>query len=89
MDDDDPEIVISDLSCMVEVDDYRLDVSIHRLEHDSRWSLEVINENGTSIVWEDPFDTDEAAFAAFEQVIEEEGLEAFLDEDDGGFQTLH
>jgi len=31
-------------------------------------------------VWDDPFESDEAAFEEFERTIAEEGLEAFLDD---------
>jgi hypothetical protein len=33
-------------------------VSIVRLEHESQWSLEVVNDAGTSIVWDDLFSSE-------------------------------
>ncbi|GAA0754344.1 hypothetical protein [Erythrobacter ramosus] len=36
---------------------------------------------GTSIVWDSLFDSDDEAYAAFELVVDEEGVQAFLDED--------
>ena len=45
---------------------------------DEGWSLEVINEERTSIVWDDRFATDVAAYAEFERTIDEEGIETFL-----------
>lgn len=39
----------------------------------------MVNEIGTSTVWDALFDTDEEAFAAFQITVEEEGMEAFLD----------
>jgi hypothetical protein len=44
--------------------DLTVDVQIYRLE-DSKWALEVIDSEGTSTVWDDQFDTDEAAKAEF------------------------
>ena len=44
--------------------------------------LEVVNQNGTSTVWEDLFDTAGAAYEAFEATVAQEGLGAFLDEAD-------
>ena len=51
----------------------------YRLEQDSHWTLEVVNQAGTSMVWDVQFDTEEEAFAAFRLAAEEEGMEAFLD----------
>jgi hypothetical protein len=45
-----------------------VDVRIYRLQ-DTKWSLEVIDSSGTSTVWDDPFDTDEAAKAEFLRAI--------------------
>mgnify|MGYP001288013277 CR=1 FL=1 len=79
MSDRDPNIVNSGLSRTVTVDGVTVVVNIYRLEHDPQWAMEVVNEAGTSTVWEAPFDSDEEAFAAFQLTIEEEGMEAFLD----------
>ena len=75
----DPNIVNSGLSRTVTVDGVTVMVNIYRLEHDAQWALEVVNQVGTSTVWEAPFDTDEEAYAAFQLTVEEEGMEAFLD----------
>lgn len=79
MADRDPKIVTSGLSQTVTVDGVTVVVNIYRLEDDPQWALEVVNEVGTSTVWEAPFDTDKEAFAAFRLTVEEEGMEAFLD----------
>ena len=81
MSDRDPNIVHSGFSRSVTVDGVTVDVKIYRLEHDPQWSLEVVNEEGTSIVWDCLFDTDDEAFAAFQLTVEEEGMGAFLDND--------
>ena len=44
-------------------DGVTVEVSIIRLEHESEWSLEVVNSAGTSIVWDHQFATDEDAYA--------------------------
>jgi len=75
----DPNIVNSGLSRAVTVQGARVEVMIYRLEHDPRWALEVVNENGTSTVWDNLFDTDEEASEAFELTLREEGIVAFLD----------
>ncbi len=79
MSDPDPNIVTSGLSCTVRVDGVTVVVKIYRLEHDPQWALEVVNEVGTSTVWDVPFETDEEALAAFQLTVDDEGMEAFLD----------
>lgn len=79
MTDKDPNLVVSGLSGTQSRDGIVVEVNIFRLETDTQWSLEVVNENGTSIVWDDQFDDDDAAFKAFECVVAEEGMPAFLD----------
>jgi hypothetical protein len=41
--------------------------------------LEVIDEENASTVWDQPFDTDQEALDAVIKVIEEDGIESFLD----------
>lgn len=77
----DSNIVYSSLSREVTVDGVKVDVKIYKLEGDPQWALEVINEQGTSVVWEVQFDSDAEAYAAFQLVVDEEGMQAFLDED--------
>ena len=50
---------------------------IVRLE-DIKWTLEIVDESGTSIVWDDEFDTDDAAHAEFLRSVETEGLDGIL-----------
>ena len=69
-----PNIVHSGLSGIVYKDDITVEVIIVRLESESKWSLEVLNNAGTSIVWDDLFDSDEDAYAEFQQTVEEEGM---------------
>lgn len=74
-----PNIINSGLSRTVTIDGITVDVKIYRLEHDPQWALEVVNDEGTSTVWGDVFDTDDEAFAAFQLTVEEEGMDAFFD----------
>jgi hypothetical protein len=57
----DPKIFKSGLSRTVEKDGVTVEVSIIRLEHETEWSLEVVNFASTSIVWDDLFASDDAA----------------------------
>ena len=74
-----PNIVHSGLSGIVSRDDVTVEVLIYRIESEPQWSLEVVNNAGTSIVWDDLFARDEDAFADFERTVAEEGMRAFLD----------
>jgi uncharacterized protein len=69
----DPTIITSPLSGYFSEGGITVNVQIYRLE-DTKWSLEVIDSDGTSIVWDDLFDTDEAARAEFQRSVAEEGL---------------
>lgn len=40
----------------------------------------MVNANRTSIVWDDPFPSDDAAYAEFLATVEEEGMKVFLDD---------
>jgi hypothetical protein len=77
----DPNIVKSGLSRTVKKDGVTVEVSIIRLEHETEWSLEVINSAGTSVVWDDQFVSDDEAFAEFERTVAEEGMRTFLDKE--------
>ncbi len=74
----DPKIVTSRLSRIVKQDGVTVEVSIIRLEHETEWSLEVVNDKNTSIVWDDLFATDDEAYAEFERTVAEEGIKTFL-----------
>ena len=74
-----PKLVHSGLSGIVSKDNATVEVIIVRLESESKWSLEVSNNAGTSIVWDDLFDSDDEAYAEFQRTVEEEGMNAFLD----------
>ncbi len=75
----DPKIVNSALSRTVTKDGVTAEVSIIRLEHETEWSLEVINAASTSIVWDDLFASDAEAFAEFERTVAAEGMRTFVD----------
>ena len=80
MNDNDPRIESSPLCRSVTHDDIAVRVKIYRLAgNDDGWSLEVVNHEGTSTVWDDLFATDLEAFAEFQKTLEAEGIHAFLD----------
>jgi hypothetical protein len=75
----DPEIVMSPFCQEVSKDGTKVQVDIFRCENEVGWILEVIDEENASTVWDQPFDTDQEALDAVIKVIEEDGIESFLD----------
>jgi hypothetical protein len=69
----DPKIITSPLSGPFSEGGLTIDVQIYRVEHE-KWALEIIDSEGTSTVWDDQFETDEAAHAEFRRCIAEEGI---------------
>lgn len=47
------------------------------------WILEVVDEYNNSTVWNDPFDTDEAALREALDAIENEGIVSFIGSETG------
>jgi len=74
-----PELIQSPLSQTITRDGHILRVDIYRLEEEVDWLLEVVNEEGTSHVWDDRFATDQAALDAVHEALDEESVAAFLD----------
>jgi hypothetical protein len=80
MNDNDPRIESSPLCRSVTHDGITVRVAIYRLAgSEDGWSLEVENQQGASIVWDDLFATDTEAFSEFRKTLETEGIRAFLD----------
>ena len=70
----------SSLSRRVSQDGVTVEVAIYRLETEKDWSLEVVNSDGTSIVWDDLFPSDTSAYEEFERTVAEEDISTFLDD---------
>lgn len=77
MTDDDIEIIYSPLTQTHSADGHTLQIEIYR-GGDSLWILEIVDELGTSTVWDAQFETDTAALAAAFGAIEEEGVHHFM-----------
>jgi hypothetical protein len=82
----DQEIVMSPLCREISGDDTKIQVDIYRGEDESRWILEVIDEENTSTVWDDPFYTDQEALDEVMEVIEKDGIRSFLE---GESEEIH
>ena len=82
----DPEIVMSPLCREIVVDGTKIKVEIYRGESESGWTLEVVDEENASTIWDEPFDTDREALDAVMIIIEHEGIRSLLD---GEFEEMH
>ncbi|MBN8284384.1 hypothetical protein [Zoogloea sp.] len=77
MTDDDIQLIHSPLTQTYSADGHTLQIEIYR-GAGSLWILEVVDERGTSTVWDEQFETDTAALAAAFLAIEEEGVHHFV-----------
>lgn len=75
----DPNLVISGLNRTITQDGQSFKIEICRLEHETSWALEVVDEEGTSTVWDDLFNTDQEALDEALKTFREEGVAAFHD----------
>ena len=72
----DLKLIQSALSRTIREDGTEVRIDIYRLET-TDWSLEVVDETGTSTVWDDRFSTDKAALDEALKTIREEGIKHF------------
>jgi hypothetical protein len=84
--DDETKLITSRLSRTITRDGISVDVHIFRSEADPEWTLEVVDHDGASTVWEDTFATEQDALNEVFQTIAVEGMSSFLWRPD---RTLH
>lgn len=75
-DDSDQKFIHSDLETTRTEESYSVQISIYRSE-DSDWFLELVAGDGHSTLWEDVFESDDAAFGEAILAIREEGIASF------------
>lgn len=87
----DPHIIKSPLCRKFTSDGITVSVEIFRLEKSEGWSLELVDEEWNSTVWDDLFPTDQAALDVFLLGVKEIGLAKLLEPDDQEVQsgTIH
>ena len=74
---EDMDIIHSPLTQTYSADGHSLRIQIYR-SADSQWLLEVVDERGTSSVWDDLFETDKQALEEAIMAIESEGIGSFI-----------
>jgi hypothetical protein len=79
-------LIRSKLSSFITQDGMTIEVCIYRGDAERTWQLEVVNQEGTSIVWDDRFETEQAAMDEVKGTIETEGMASFLSDPD---ETQH
>lgn len=87
MENEEYDIVVSPLCRTVEQDGAILEIHIYRSRDDDAWVLEVVDQLGTSTVWDDRFKTDQAALDEAIDAFKREGFRPFLTTDEP--KTLH
>lgn len=75
---DEPNLITSGKSQHVLIDGLKFSIEIFRLEQDKTWTLEVVDHEGTSHVWDEQFSSDKDARNTALQAIEAEGAVAFM-----------
>jgi len=75
---EEPNLITSSKSQQVRVDGYPFSIEIYRLEDQSEWSLEVVDFENTSHVWDDLFQSDKDARNAAVAELESEGALSFM-----------
>lgn len=75
---DEPNLVTSAKSQHITIDGFPFSIEIYRVEQDKTWTLEVVDHEGTSYVWDDQFASDKDARNTAIQAIEAEGAIAFM-----------
>lgn len=76
--DEKPNLVTSGKSTRVVIDGYPFSIDIFRMENDTTWTLEVIDQQHTSHVWDEQFPSDAEARDVAVKTIEAEGAIAFM-----------
>ena len=76
--DDEPNLIASSKSLRVVVEGHPFSIEIFRLEHEDQWTLEVVDAEGTSHVWDERFDSDREARDTAIKSLEQEGPQAFM-----------
>ncbi len=80
--DDEFTLIESKFSGFISRDSMTIKVCIYRGDSEKTWVLEVVNKEGTSIVWDERFATEQAAMDEVRRTIEIEGMASFLSDPD-------
>ncbi len=79
---DEPNLIMSDKCKSVLVDGFRFEIEIYRLENQASWTLEVIDAEDASYVWDDKFSSDQDALDTAVDILNNEGALGFMGKED-------
>ncbi len=74
---DEPKIIRSPLCEKMTVDGRTVEIEIYGTGEND-WILEVVDEEGNSVVWDGTFKTDALAYNTFDEQLYNEGIDAIL-----------
>lgn len=77
MDDVEPPLICSEHCQTITIEERTVRLEIYGTGQND-WILEVVDEHGTSTVWDGLFDTDEDAYLEFNRTLEAEGIQSLL-----------
>ncbi len=80
---EEPKLEVSPLSQQVSSGGRTVSSEIYRLEGETSWALEVVDEYNNSTVWDDTFETDSAALTEAKKTILSEGVSTLIGPEDG------
>ena len=80
---DEPMLEASPLCQKLSSGGSTVSIEIYRLEGEELWTLEIVDEFGNSIVWDDGFQKDSAALTEAKKSILEEKVASFIGPEDG------
>ena len=91
MTDPNPKFLRSPLSNKFTSDGITVRVEIYMIEGTQGWTLELIDPNWNSVVWDELFATDDEAMEEFLSGVQDVGLASLLEPDDGNppMATIH
>jgi len=74
---DEHDLIYSEYCQSVSKEGKTVRVQIYSSGRDD-WILEVVDDRGTSTVWDEPFTTDDEAYREFQRTLQEEGIDAMI-----------
>jgi len=80
---EDPKLEVSPLTQHLSSGGRNVSVEIYRLEGETSWTLEVVDEFNNSTVWDTTFETDSAALTEAKKTILSEGIRSLIGPKDG------
>jgi hypothetical protein len=80
---EEPKLEISPLSQPISSGGHTVNVEIYRLEGETSWILEVVDEFNNSTVWNETFESDSAALVEAKKTILAEGVKSLIGPENG------